>query len=277
VQELAGGPLDKLDSEFAEPVRYRLPIGELRLPLNELVGSVLRIEYLGVITCANCQRRTRRSFAQGFCFPCFQRLARCDSCIVKPESCHYDQGSCREPQWGERFCMQEHLVYLANSSGLKVGITRASQVPTRWIDQGAVQALPILRVRTRQQSGFVEVAIASSVADKTNWRAMLRNDGERLDLRREAEAVLARHRADIDALRGRFGAQAIEQVDGIDPLDITYPVNEYPEKPVSLNLDRTPVVEGVLKGIKGQYLIFDTGVLNIRNFTSYHVRVSAGR
>lgn len=277
MQELAGGPLDKLESEFAEPVHYRLPLGETRLPLNEFLGTVLCIEYIGVITCANCQRRTRRSFAQGFCFRCFQRLARCDSCIVKPESCHYDQGSCREPEWAERFCMQEHLVYLANSSGLKVGITRASQVPTRWIDQGAVQALPILRVDTRQQSGFVEVAIARSVADRTNWRAMLRNDVQRLDLRREADAVVERHRADIEALRVRFGARAIDHLAGIEPVDITYPVSEYPEKPVSLNLDRTPVVEGVLQGIKGQYLIFDTGVLNVRNFTSYHVRVSAGR
>jgi hypothetical protein len=274
MQELASGPIDKLRSRLLRPVEYALPLGTVDVPLNVHIGSRLRIEYLGLITCCHCGRRSKKSFAQGYCFPCFQKLARCDSCIVKPETCHYDQGTCREPEWAREFCMQDHLVYLANSSGLKVGITRISQVPTRWIDQGAVQALPILRVSTRFQSGLAEVLFAQTIADKTNWRQMLSGNGTSIDLRAEAVRVLEMHRAGIDNLRIRFGPDAVHAVSEAELVEIEYPVREYPQKVASLNLDKTPLVEGTLLGIKGQYLIFDCGVLNVRNLTSYHVRVS---
>jgi Protein of unknown function (DUF2797) len=274
MQELASGPIDKLRSRLVRPVDYALPLGTAEVPLNVHIGSRLRFEYLGLITCCYCGRRSKKSFAQGFCFPCFQKLARCDTCIVKPETCHYDAGTCREPEWAREFCMQDHLVYLANSSGLKVGITRISQVPTRWIDQGAVQALPILRVSTRYQSGLAEVQFAQSIADKTNWRQMLSGNGTSIDLRAEAVRVLEMHRTGIDNLRIRFGPDAVRSLSDAELVEIDYPVREYPQKPASLNLDKTPVVEGTLLGIKGQYLIFDCGVLNVRNFTSYHVRVS---
>lgn len=275
MQELGSGPLARLHATLGEPVAYALPLGEALVPLNGRLGQRLRIEFRGLITCSHCGRRSKRSFGQGYCYPCFQRLARCDSCIVKPENCHFAHGTCREPEWGARFCMTEHIVYLANSSGLKVGITRASQLPTRWIDQGAVQALPLLRVATRHQSGLAEVLFARSVADKTNWRAMLREPARPLDLAASAVELLERHRAGLDDLRSRFGPDAIQPLPGAATLAIGYPVLAYPPRPQSISLDRTPCVEGVLLGIKGQYLILDCGVLNVRNFTAYHVQLSA--
>ena len=141
------------------PVTYQLPLDEQRLPLNGLLGESIRMTFTGEIHCIHCGRRSNKSFNQGYCYPCFSKLAQCDSCIVSPEKCHYFEGTCREPDWADSHCMVDHIVYLANSSGVKVGITRETQLPTRWIDQGAVQALPILRVKTRQQSGLVETAL----------------------------------------------------------------------------------------------------------------------
>ena len=146
------GSIRKLLGALDEPVNYSLPLGEQQVPLNELLGRTIRLQALGEIHCLHCGRRTKKSYSQGHCYPCMTKLASCDICIVSPERCHYELNTCREPAWGEQFCMTDHIVYLANSSGLKVGITRATQIPTRWIDQGASQALPILRVATRQQS-----------------------------------------------------------------------------------------------------------------------------
>jgi hypothetical protein len=193
---------------------------------------------------------------------------------MKPELCHFFEGTCREPDWGERHCFQPHVVYLANASGLKVGITRASQMPTRWLDQGAVQALPMLEVDTRQQSGFVEVLFKEQVSDRTNWRAMLKGSTERLDLAAERDRLLERLGSGLDNLRERFGADAIRVLDA-SPLSFDYPVLEFPTKVVSHNLDKNPRVDGTLLGIKGQYLILDSGVINLRKFTGYEVRVSA--
>jgi len=173
--ELGRGALSKMSAQLGDPVvQYAFRLGDELVSVNPLLGKRIRLEYLGGIHCSHCGRKTSKSFSQGYCYPCFTSLAQCDTCIMSPERCHYDAGTCREPSWGESFCMTDHIVYLANSSGIKVGITRASQVPTRWIDQGARQALPILRVATRQQSGLVEDLLRTQVADRTNWRALLR-------------------------------------------------------------------------------------------------------
>ncbi|MDW5378143.1 DUF2797 domain-containing protein [Halomonas sp. HP20-15] len=252
--------------------RYTLRAGESRLDLNARLGQTLRLSHTGAIACTHCGRPTRKSFGQGHCYPCFKRLAQCDTCIVKPETCHYFAGTCREPEWGERHCFQPHVVYLANSSGLKVGITRRTQLPTRWLDQGAIQALPILEVDTRQQSGFVEMLFKGQVADRTNWRAMLKGDVAALDLRAERDRLLATLADGLAALRERFGADAIRTLDA-EPLAIDYPVLESPTKVVSHNFDKTPRVGGTLMGLKGQYLMFDTGVINLRKFTGYEISV----
>lgn len=270
----ASGPVRKMVGSLAEPVAYQLPIGDEQVPMNDWLGKTVSLKALGDIHCTHCGRRTKKSFNQGYCYPCFKKLAQCDTCIMSPEKCHYAEGTCREPAWGEQFCMTEHVVYLANSSGLKVGITRASQVPTRWIDQGASQALPILRVATRQQSGLVEDLLRQQVADKTNWRTLLKGEPPQLDMRAERDRLLEPAAAGIAELQQRFGLQAIQPLPDAEPLSIHYPVLEYASKPQSANLDKEPLLEGTLLGIKGQYLLLDTAVINIRKYTAYSLAVS---
>ncbi len=260
--------------EHGAPVRYELVLDEQRVALNQHLGKTIRLRYRGEIHCTHCGRRSNKSFNQGYCYPCFKALARCDSCIMSPEKCHYAQGTCREPGWGEQYCMTDHVVYLANSSGIKVGITRASQIPTRWIDQGAAQALPIARVQTRYQSGLVEDIFRQHVADKTNWRAMLKGAPEEVDLSGVRDDLFTRCAAQLQELDKRFGLTAVQKLADQEPLDIVYPVLEYPDKVASLNLDKQPLVEGALLGIKGQYLILDTGVINLRKYTAYHLEVT---
>ncbi len=269
----ARGTARKMTTRLSAPVSYSLPLGDTHVPLNPLLGTHVRLQYSGQINCVHCGRNTAKSFNQGYCYPCFMKLAQCDSCIIHPEKCHFEQGTCREPEWGEQFCMQDHIVYLANSSGVKVGITRATQIPTRWIDQGAVQALAIMRVRTRLQSGTLEMLFKQHVDDKTNWRDMLKGGDHLTDLHAESARLREACRTDIDELKQRFGFHAISELTGIDPVLIDYPILAYPEKINSFNFDSDPLVEGTLQGIKGQYLIFDTGVINMRRYAGYNLEL----
>ncbi|HSG60218.1 MAG TPA: DUF2797 domain-containing protein [Pseudomonadales bacterium] len=271
---IARGAIAKMRTELTTPVQYRLPIGDTDVAMNPLIGQRLRLEFLQEISCCHCGRKTNKSFNQGYCYPCFTKLAQCDNCIVSPEKCHYDAGTCREPEWGETHCMIDHYVYLANSSGLKVGITRGTQIPTRWMDQGATQAIPLLRVSTRRQSGLVEVACKAFVADKTNWRTMLKGDAEHIDMAAAAADILSKASNQIASLQGEHGLNNIQVLEQAAPVSIDYPVEEYPTKVSSFNLDKEPVIEAVLKGIKGQYLIFDSGVINMRKYTAYHLQLS---
>ncbi|WP_439858957.1 DUF2797 domain-containing protein [Pseudomonas sp. MBLB4136] len=271
--ELGRGSLSKMAARLDAPVQYAFRLDEQELAVNPLIGKPLRLEYLGAIHCTHCGRKTKTSFSQGYCYPCMQKLAQCDICIMSPERCHYDAGTCREPSWGEQFCMTDHVVYLANSSGVKVGITRATQVPTRWLDQGASQALPILRVATRQQSGFVEDLLRSQVADKTNWRALLKGDAAPVDLAAVRDQLFDSCAEGLSALQQRFGLQAIQPLPDQSVVEIAFPIEAYPAKISSFNLDKNPVAEGTLLGIKGQYLMFDSGVINIRKYTGYQLAV----
>ena len=274
MKEIAEGILRKMKSRLEQPVSYKIPLGDNEVPLNPLIAKKIKLEYSGNIFCVNCGRKSNKSFNQGYCYPCFQKLAQCDSCIIHPEKCHFDQGTCREPVWGEKYCMQDHIVYLANSSGLKIGITRATQIPTRWIDQGATQALAIIRVRTRLQSGILEIMFKEHVADKTNWREMLKGDAEPVDMLAKSKLLLAKCESEIKELEARFGFFAISVLNGIEPLEINYPVEIYPEKIASFNFDKDPKIEAKLLGIKGQYLIFDSGVINLRRFSGYEIKLS---
>jgi len=276
---MISGPLRKMRVELGnqnhpDEVNYFLPAGEQELSLNSYLGKQLKLEFLGKITCKNCGRNSSKSFSQGFCFPCMRRLAQCDMCILKPETCHFHEGTCREPEWGEKNCFVPHFVYLSNTSGLKVGITRHSQIPTRWVDQGATQAIIMFKVQTRRQSGYVETAFKGLVSDKTNWRTMLKENQPDIDMVAKADELKARFHAEMSECINIFPADAIEEQSG-DVTSIRYPVLEFPEKIKSHNFDKNPVVEGTLMGIKGQYLFFDTGVINIRKFSSYEVGVSA--
>jgi len=254
-------------------VQYQLPIGDELLAMNPQLGKIIQLSYQGEIHCIACGRKTKKSFAQGHCYPCFRRLASCDMCIMKPETCHYAAGSCRQPEWGEANCFVPHYVYLANSSGIKVGITRGTQIPTRWIDQGATQALAVFQVASRLQSGLLEVVLKQHVSDRTDWRKMLKADAPPLDLKSIRDELLDKCSDEISIIKKQQGEAAIQLVDE-NVIEISYPILTYPEKIKSLNFDKQPEIEGVLNGIKGQYLILDGGVLNIRKFSGYNIEVN---
>lgn len=271
---LASGAARKMKTQLAEQVEYTALLGDQEVPMNQYLGKVLTLKYLGAINCVHCDRKTNKSFSQGYCYPCFKRLAQCDSCIMSPEKCHFAQGTCREPEWGEANCNIDHFVYLANTSGLKVGITRHSQIPTRWMDQGASQAKPIFRVSSRLQSGLVETTFKAHIADKTNWRAMLKGKAEPADLEAARQSLMSECAGEIAALHDTHGLQSITVLEDEQDTLINYPVLEYPSKVSSFNLDKDPIAMGTLTGIKGQYLIFDTGVINIRKYGGYHLSLS---
>ena len=255
-------------AEADNPVSYRLELGGQQLNLNEWLGKQIRIEYLQQIECVHCGRVTRKSFSQGFCYPCFNSLAQCDLCIMSPEKCHFHLGTCRQPDWGMSNCMRPHIIYLSNTSGVKVGITRETQLPTRWIDQGAVQAIPILRVSKRYHAGLIEQTFKQYVSDRTNWRNMLKNEVEVIDL----YEVFATHWPQVKAqLSPELIADVEEVASPESVMRLDYPANRYPAKVNSFNLDKQPLVEGVLEAIKGQYLLLDNGVINIRKYGGYLV------
>ena len=264
------GSLRKMKVAATRPVSYQMPVGDALLAMNEQIGGALRLRYTGAIHCIECGRKTRKSFSQGYCYPCFKSLAECDLCIMKPETCHFAQGTCRDEEWAKSHCMQDHYVYLANSSGLKVGITRGTQIPTRWIDQGASQAIAMFRVRNRLHSGLLEVALKKQVSDRTDWRKLLKGLPQEEDMVAERDRLIGLVQSDLEALKQSNADLDWEQLDDA-PIQLTYPVDRYPDKVVSLNLDKTPEISGTLMGIKGQYLILDCGVINIRKFAGYEV------
>jgi hypothetical protein len=257
-----------------DPVRYSLELGGQEITLSDYLGETIRIEYLQQIECVHCGRVTKKSFNQGFCYPCFTRLAQCDLCIMSPEKCHFHLGTCREPDWGEANCMRPHIIYLSNTSGVKVGITRETQLPTRWIDQGAVRAMPMLRVGKRYHAGLIEHEFRQQVSDRTNWRNMLKNEVEDIDLYAVFKSLWPEIRS---GLKPELvdDAEVIAQPDAV--LDLRYPALGYPGKISSFNLDKERVVEGRLDAIKGQYLILDNGVINIRKYGGYLVSLECGR
>ncbi len=271
------GFIRKMHVKLQSPIDYSFALQQQLttkcIPIGDKIGKRITLSYTGNIHCIHCDRKIKKSFNQGYCYPCFRALAQCDMCMMKPEQCHYEAGTCREPQWGLDICFKTHYVYLANSSGVKVGITRHTQLPTRWIDQGAVQALPILKVTSRLLSGLCEVVIKNYVADKTQWQRMLKGGIERVDLTTYRDNIFEKSHAALTDLLQQYGEHSIQWLDE-KPIDIAYPIIEHPKTVKSFNFDKTAVVEGRLMGIKGQYLIFDTGVLNIRKFGGYEVTMS---
>ena len=256
------GCLNKMQASYQEaaPVQYTLPLEDETIRVNDLMGEKINLTFSGEIYCTHCGRKIKKSFQQGYCFPCMRKLPETDQCMVRPETCHFDAGTCRDPDWGQAHCFKPHTIYLANSSGVKVGITR--QVPVqRWMDQGAVQGLAVLQTKHRLDSGRIEMALKQGVADKTNWRNMLKGVQKPVDLKGVFESLKPLIPGDVD----------VEYLNE-DLVDIEYPVATFPEKIKSLNFDKTPEISGILQGIKGQYLILDSGVLNLKKFTGYKVQ-----
>ncbi len=261
----AKGNLHKMRTEQADPVQYFLSLDSQELLMNELIGASLHFTYELEINCIKCGRKTSKSFAQGFCFPCFQSAPETEECVLRPELCRAHEGIARDMEYAKEHCLIEQIVYLSLTSDVKVGVTRSTQKPFRWIDQGATAAIELARTPNRYIAGQIEVLLKEYLKDRTNWRAMLKNE-----ISGEKDLQKIKHKM-LDQLSSDFRQYAVES-DEITQL--TYPVQQYPHKVVSLNFDKTPEIEGKLIGIKGQYLIFDEGkVLNIRKFGGYKVRL----
>ncbi|GAC33923.1 DUF2797 domain-containing protein [Paraglaciecola polaris] len=255
--------------------QYQLPIGEQHINMNALLGKEIKVSFDNLINCIYCQTKTKKSFNQGYCYRCLTKLAQCDTCIIKPELCHYDAGTCREPSWGEANCLSDHYVYLANTGTIKVGITRhvSEQISSRWLDQGATQAMAIMRVQNRLTSGLVETAMKEFIADKTNWRTMLKSQPDTSDLQQLKEDLITQIEDQLDEITDEYGFQAIDILD-LPAVDIHYPVEQYPEKVKSINLDKELTFSGVLQGLKGQYWMLDGDrVINMRKYSGYHLTI----
>jgi hypothetical protein len=266
------GTLHKMVSTLASPINYEIRLSDTHIPLNENIGKQISLTFTGNIHCIQCNRKTKKSFQQGLCFPCLRRLMECNLCVIHPERCNIEHGTCPENDWAHAQCNAHHIVYLANSSALKVGVTRDTQVPTRWIDQGALQALPIFTTSNRYQAGVIEVCLKKYVNDKTNWRAMLKGNVELLDLAQERDRLLEQAKEDLAEVIKKFPASDVNLANA-EAVSLSFPTHNLPEKIKSLSLDKTPCVEGVLESIKGQYLLLDTGVINIRKFGGYEINV----
>jgi hypothetical protein len=272
----ACGVIRKLKSVFKDsntPIEYYLPIGDQEIALNQYIGQSLHLKFSDHIQCLYCEKKTKKSYQQGYCFPCAQTLARCDLCIVRPEKCHYRLGTCREPEWGLKNCFIPHIVYLANTSGLKVGITRETQIPTRWIDQGASQALPLFWVNDRYQSGLIETKLKQWMNDRTDWRKMLVGAGEQRELKIDRDEVLQKFSADLP-LGLDLNLTDVHVLEEAESVQIQYPVLNYPSKVKSINIEKQPEIKSVLTGIKGQYLLLEEGVINVRNLGGYFLSLS---
>lgn len=253
------GVLTKMKTELSKTVEYYLIFESDFIHVNQLLNKKLSINFLN-FQCVEC-RSTKKVFAQGYCWHCFSTLPQAGEWIRSPElsTAHLDQED-RDLEFEKDAQLQPHVVYLANSSDVKVGVTRKSQIPTRWIDQGAHKAIEIVEVPNRYLAGITEVALKDHVSDKTNWRRMLTNDIKDLNLEEEREKLK------------KYIPEETRQyyLEGNKELEIKFPVLQFPKKVKTLNLKKDPFYEGVLKGIKGQYLIFEDGTaFNVRSHEGY--------
>lgn len=257
------GVLTKMRTEIGSPIQYYLVFANDFLQMNQLLDKKLSISHIGN-ECLNCHLN-KKIYRQGFCYDCFYEIPQAADWIMRPElsTAHLEKED-RDLAYEKKVQLQPHVVYLANSSNVKVGVTRKAQIPTRWIDQGAHEAIEIVEVPNRYLAGITEVALKDHVADKTNWRTMLKNEIKDVDLVEWREK-----------LRPFIPEEAKEYfIANNSETHMEFPVLHYPKKPKSLNLIKTPSYEGILKGIKGQYLIFeDDTVFNVRGSEGYVVRL----
>ena len=263
---LASGTILKMRSEYADPVQYFLPVGDLELPMNELIGKSVRLKFTGQINCIACGKKTKTSFGQGFCYSCLQTAPEASETVMRPELSKAHLGIARDMDWAREHDLIDHYVYLAVSGELKVGVTRYHQVPTRWIDQGATDAIILACTPNRHIAGVIEVYLKNFFSDKTNWRSMLQNKTVvPVDL--QEEKINAYQLLPVELQQYLYAENRI--------WNISYPVIDYPEKITSVSFDKDSVISGVLTGIKGQYLIFlDGRVLNIRKHNGYFLEIS---
>ncbi|PZD78798.1 DUF2797 domain-containing protein [Mesonia sp. K7] len=257
------GVLVKMQTELKSEVQYYLVFNQDFIHVNQLLDKKVQLTFLKY-ECLNCHQ-DKQIYRQGFCKQCFYEVPQAADWVMRPElsKAHLDEED-RDLAYEKKVQLQPHIVYLANSSNVKVGVTRKVQVPTRWIDQGAHEAIEMVEVPNRYLAGIAEVSLKEHISDKTNWRTMLKNEIIDADLKAEKEKLIA------------FLPDEVKPYvkTNIEELNIKFPVLEFPKKLKSLNLEKEKTYSGVLKGIKGQYLIFeDSTVFNIRGNEGLYVGI----
>ena len=270
-------PLVHVQHDAEADIDYALAVGQFEQPVAGWLGRGMEITASGAISCRACARPTPASYGQGYCYACFKSLPACDVCIRSPQHCHFAAGTCRDPAWGEKHCMRPHLLYLAVSSGVKVGLTTQHNIPGRWLDQGARRATLIADAGTRHIAGLLEVALARHVTDRTDWRRMIADSEVDVDLHAHAAMLRGAVAGQFAQLQQRFGADAVRW-----RIDDALWQGRYPRSPdrvvpaTQLRLSAGVTLAATLLGVKGQYLLLDRGVLNVRRFAGYDVRVRLG-
>ena len=258
--------LSKMSTKHEAPISYELGPDEYKINFNSLIHKEIGIIWDGVITCRKCAKKTKKSFGEGFCYQCFISAPEASPCILKPELCQAHLGIGRDIEYEEKNHNKPHAVYLAGTDKVKVGVTRTTQIPTRWIDQGANKAIVLAITPYRHLAGVLEVALKSIYSDKTNWRNMLKNEiDDTIDLEEEKWSCYEMLPSDLQ--------QYFTEDDTI--YNFIYPAETYPLKVNSINLQKTPSIQGILTAIKGQYLIFDNEyVFNVRRHTSFEIELN---
>ncbi len=258
------GTFRKMSTSHQPIVQYTLTMGDEAQLMNDLLGHEITLSYTGQIFCKDCGRKTKKSFNQGFCYPCFMNSPLSSPCIIHPEKCQAHLGIGRDMEWEKTYHLCPQFVYLSLTAGAKVGITREGQIPTRWIDQGARQAIIIAKTPNRYTAGMMEVALKQHISDKTSWQKMLKDEVQDVDLELIRDQLVVH----LDASLSEYLVQ--------EPLyQFNYPVLAYPQKVKSINLDKTPIFKGRLTGIKAQYLMFDEQfVINVRKYEGYEMNIN---
>lgn len=258
----------KMRTELNDSVNYFLSGLNEEIFMNDLTGKEFEIEWQEKIECINCGNNTKKSFAQGYCYPCFISVPETAPCILRPELCEAQNGIARDMEWSKKNCLTDHYVYLALTSGLKVGVTRSNQIPTRWMDQGAIKAVKLAKTPNRYTAGMIETQLKKYISDRTSWQKMLKNEVE-------TDIDLLKKKKEIGELIDPEYQKYIEADNTV--FEIYYPVIKYPQKVKSINLEKLIRFKGILTGIKGQYLIFEDGnVINIRKYGGYIVNIKWG-
>jgi len=261
-------PLKKLRIEPGVMAQYYLIAKENEIFLNDYLHCPITIRFTGNIFCVVCGRKTSKVFGQGYCFPCFKYSPENSPCIIYPELCRGHLGEGRDPNWELENHVKPHIVYLAWSSDWKVGVTRETQIPTRWLDQGATLAIPIARTPNRYLAGLIEVSLKRFLPDKTDWRKMILNT---LKPSNPIQIEQIKYWLSDDLKSYLLFEENVLY-------EFKYPFHVQFSKLISVNLQKTPSIEGKLIGMKGQYLIFSDGrTLNIRNHTGYEVSIKLTR
>ena len=265
------GNLRKMTSELHEEVHYEIPLYDKTsfsesVSLNQYIGSTINISYSGIINCVISGKKINKTYGDGMSYDAFKSSPLAVESIIRPELSRIHEGvALRDYDWEMAHHMQPHVVYLSKTAGIKVGVTRETQIPYRWIDQGAVEALILAKTPYRQAAGLIEVALKKHISDKTNWRKMLQNNlSERslIDVKNELTNYLD------DDLKPYVTLDS-------DINKVNFPVIKYPSKVKSVTLDKVPQIEEKLIGIKGQYLLFDNDmVFNVRRHAGYLIQLS---